>query len=101
MRIADDTDFERVIGVRMLRPISAMLCKGLKSVQLTIREAEFLAEMSHANIIYLEGFVEDASNEIIWLVFPWADNGNLKDFIALQYWEIPERISLVKLIGFP
>lgn len=99
MRIADDTDVERVLGVRTLWPISAMLCNGLKSIQLTIREAEFLTELSHANIVYLEGFVEEARRGIVWLVFPWAENGNLKDFIGSHDWEIPERISLVKLMG--
>lgn len=54
-------------------------------------------QLSHPNIIMLEGFVEDVSNDIIWLVFPWGDNGNLKDFVASRDWEIPERIHLVRL----
>ncbi|KIO16268.1 hypothetical protein M407DRAFT_34084 [Tulasnella calospora MUT 4182] len=58
-------------------------------------EATFLVEMSHENIITLEGFVEDLRNDRIWLIFPWEDNGNLKDFVASRNWEIPERISLV------
>ncbi|KAG9041720.1 hypothetical protein FS837_011835 [Tulasnella sp. UAMH 9824] len=76
MRLADDTDFERVLG-------------------LTIREAEFLAELDHPNIVELEGFVEDLSKGIIWLVFPWLYNGNLKEFVAKEKWEVPERISLI------
>ncbi|KAG8915991.1 hypothetical protein FRC00_012684 [Tulasnella sp. 408] len=76
MRVADDMDFERVLG-------------------LAIREAEFLANLNHRNIVELEGFVEDVSKSIIWLVSPWAFNGNLKDFIAGEDWEIPERISLI------
>ncbi|KIO31387.1 hypothetical protein M407DRAFT_219739, partial [Tulasnella calospora MUT 4182] len=32
---------------------------------------------------------------MIWLVFPWEDNGTLKDFVAAADWEIPERISLL------
>ncbi|KIO26918.1 hypothetical protein M407DRAFT_23856 [Tulasnella calospora MUT 4182] len=51
--------------------------------------------MSHENIITLEGFVEDLRNDRIWLIFPWEDNGNLKDFVASRNWEIPERISLI------
>ncbi|KAG9035468.1 hypothetical protein FS837_001919, partial [Tulasnella sp. UAMH 9824] len=62
---------------------------------LTLREAEFLVSLSHENIIGLEGFVEDVSNNVIWLVFPWESHGNLKDFIASADWEIPERISLI------
>ncbi|KAG8901230.1 hypothetical protein FRC00_008341 [Tulasnella sp. 408] len=36
----------------------------------TLREAEFLVRLSHENVIKLEGFVEDASKGLIWLVFP-------------------------------
>ncbi|KIO23066.1 hypothetical protein M407DRAFT_27396 [Tulasnella calospora MUT 4182] len=61
---------------------------------LTLREAEFLVDLEHESIIELVGFVEDVSKDIIWLVFPWEDNGNLKGFIASADWEIPERISL-------
>ncbi|KIO24469.1 hypothetical protein M407DRAFT_76971, partial [Tulasnella calospora MUT 4182] len=63
--------------------------------QLTIREAEFLVSLSHENIIKLEGFAEDLSRNMVWLVFPWEENGTLKDFIASAEWEIPERISLL------
>ncbi|KIO21836.1 hypothetical protein M407DRAFT_217582, partial [Tulasnella calospora MUT 4182] len=59
------------------------------------REAEFLVDLEHENIIELVGFVEGVSNDRIWLVFPWEDNGNLKRFIASANWEIPERISLI------
>lgn len=67
---------------------------------MAIREAEFLAELSHPNIVELEGFIEDVSKSIIWLVFPWAEYGNLKDFIASAKWEAPERISMVILAAF-
>lgn len=62
---------------------------------LTLREMEFLVSLCHENIIRLEGFVEDLSKEMIWLVFPWEANGTLKEFIAVKEWEIPERISLI------
>ncbi|KAG8922850.1 hypothetical protein FRC01_013527, partial [Tulasnella sp. 417] len=75
MRIAEDTDLERALG-------------------LAVREAQFLEGLMHPNIVRFKGFAEDISNGIIWLVFPWFDNGNLKDFVALLDWEIPERISL-------
>ncbi|KAG8915794.1 hypothetical protein FRC00_013563 [Tulasnella sp. 408] len=76
MRLADDTDLERALG-------------------LAIREAELLAELYYPNIVKFSGFVEDVSNSILWLVFPWAHNGTLKDFISSINWEIPERISLI------
>ncbi|KAG9042552.1 hypothetical protein FS837_010731 [Tulasnella sp. UAMH 9824] len=64
--------------------------------KLALRESEFLVKLSHENIIELEGFVEDVSKGMIWLVFPWEENGTLKDFIASADWEIPERISLIR-----
>ncbi|KAG9041737.1 hypothetical protein FS837_011821 [Tulasnella sp. UAMH 9824] len=66
--------------------------------KLTLREAEFLVKLSHENIVKLEGFVEDVSEEVIWLVFPWEDNGNLKDFVALHDWAVPERLSLINIL---
>ncbi|KAG8910401.1 hypothetical protein FRC01_006350, partial [Tulasnella sp. 417] len=63
--------------------------------RLAIREAEFLVQLSHSNIIKLEGFVEDLSRQKVWLVFPWEEHGNLRDFLATGEWEIPERISLI------
>lgn len=70
--------------------------QSLKHPQLTLREAGFLVELSHPNIITLEGLVESVSNNMIWLVFPWEEQGNMRDFIASEDWEIPERISLVR-----
>ncbi|KIO33651.1 hypothetical protein M407DRAFT_241012 [Tulasnella calospora MUT 4182] len=64
----------------------------MRVLGLTLREAEFLIEFAHKNIIALEGFIEDISNDILWLVFPWEDNGTLRDFVASRDWEIPERM---------
>ncbi|KAG8911189.1 hypothetical protein FRC01_005865 [Tulasnella sp. 417] len=58
-------------------------------------EAGFLVELSHENVVALQGFVEDVSEGIVWLVFPWESNGNLRDFVASRDWEIPERIWLI------
>ncbi|KIO17037.1 hypothetical protein M407DRAFT_27306 [Tulasnella calospora MUT 4182] len=62
---------------------------------LALREAGFLVENCHQNIIELVGFVEDIANDRIWLIFPWEEHGNLKHFAAARDWEIPERISLI------
>ncbi|KAG9018295.1 hypothetical protein FRB90_011625 [Tulasnella sp. 427] len=43
----------------------------------------------------LEGLVEDTSDRIVWLVFPWAEHGNLFAFVTSRDWEIPERLSLI------
>ncbi|KAG9027935.1 hypothetical protein FS837_004024 [Tulasnella sp. UAMH 9824] len=64
--------------------------------KLAIREAEFLVKHSHENIIKLRGFVEDVSKNMMWLIFPWEENGNLRQFIASAEWSIPERIWLLR-----
>ncbi|KAG8920895.1 hypothetical protein FRC01_000540, partial [Tulasnella sp. 417] len=64
-------------------------------VRLTLRETGFLVDLDHPNIIELRGFVEDVANNIVWLVFPWEDNGSLRDFVASADWTVPERISLI------
>ncbi|KIO16363.1 hypothetical protein M407DRAFT_86092, partial [Tulasnella calospora MUT 4182] len=60
-----------------------------------LRESKVVLELSHPNIVKLEGFVADLSKNVVWLVFPWEENGNLKDFLAAGDWEVPERISLI------
>ncbi|KIO25823.1 hypothetical protein M407DRAFT_24877 [Tulasnella calospora MUT 4182] len=77
LKIEKDTDLERVLG-------------------LALRESEFLVKLSHRNIVKLEGFVEDLSAQKVWLIFPWEEYGNLRDFLASREWEIPERISLFR-----
>ncbi|KIO19025.1 hypothetical protein M407DRAFT_31309, partial [Tulasnella calospora MUT 4182] len=37
---------------------------------------------------------------IAWLVFPWEDNGNLREFLRSGTWEIPERVSLIRDVAF-
>ncbi|KAG8994863.1 hypothetical protein FRB90_000332 [Tulasnella sp. 427] len=64
-------------------------------LELAVREAKFLVDLSHENVIQMEGIVEDTSEKIIWLVFPWAGHGNLFTFVNSRDWEIPERISLI------
>lgn len=97
--IGDNTDIARAVGVRSLHPILQRFGRALKFMQLAIREAEFLVALSHPNIVKFEGFVEEVSKDMIWLVFPWEENGNLSVFIASRDWEIPERISLVWSLG--
>ncbi|KIO20124.1 hypothetical protein M407DRAFT_81907 [Tulasnella calospora MUT 4182] len=95
MKIENENERERVLEVRKDHPAPLALRKTLSNSQLSLREAGFLVDLFHKNIIKLEGFVEDLSNNRIWLIFPWAGEGNLKDFAALRDWEIPERISLI------
>lgn len=76
LQVKNDADIERVL-------------------KLALRESEFLVELSHENIVGFEGFVEDAFERETWLVFPWKENGNLRDFLASGEWEIPERLWLL------
>ncbi|KAG9019835.1 hypothetical protein FRB90_003424 [Tulasnella sp. 427] len=73
-KLADDKNLERLLAVR---------------------EIEVLSDLSHANIIKLTGFVDDIAKNIVWLVFPWEENGNVRDFLTGVNLEIPERISLI------
>ncbi|KIO17474.1 hypothetical protein M407DRAFT_32861 [Tulasnella calospora MUT 4182] len=77
VNIERDTDLERVLG-------------------LALRESEFLVKLSHPNIVKLEGFVEDLSARKVWLIFPWEEYGNLRDYLASGELEVPERISLIR-----
>lgn len=52
-------------------------------------------KLSHPNIVEIIGFVEDVENHIAWLIFPWEENGNLREFLRSGKWEMPERVSLV------
>lgn len=60
-----------------------------------INELRILNQLSHENIVEIIGFVEDMEHRIAWLVFPWEDNGNLRQFLRSGTWELPERVSLV------
>ncbi|KIO25934.1 hypothetical protein M407DRAFT_24784 [Tulasnella calospora MUT 4182] len=69
-------------------------------LKLALREAGFLTELDHGHIIELEGFAADLPNDQIWLIFLWHEHGNLKDFVASQDWEIPERICLISDVTY-
>ncbi|KIO19416.1 hypothetical protein M407DRAFT_30955 [Tulasnella calospora MUT 4182] len=60
-----------------------------------VNELRLLEQLSHPNIVEIIGFVEDMDNHIAWLVFPWEDNGNLRQFLRSGTWELPERVSLI------
>ncbi|KIO26848.1 hypothetical protein M407DRAFT_74011, partial [Tulasnella calospora MUT 4182] len=59
-------------------------------------EVEVMAGLSHENIVRLIGFVEDIKNGTAWIVLSWEPNGNVSEFLQGGYWEIPERVSLIK-----
>ncbi|KAG8959915.1 hypothetical protein FRC05_007214, partial [Tulasnella sp. 425] len=88
--ITNQSDPIKTDGLDLPGPAGA----ASRQQKLALREAEFLVGLSHENVIELEGFVEDLFKDVVWLVFPWAENGNLKNFIESAEWEIPERICL-------
>lgn len=57
MRLPDSLDISRL----------AHLCPWL---------ARAVEVLSHSNIVKILGFVEDMERKVVWLVFPWADNGD-------------------------
>ncbi|KAG9024683.1 hypothetical protein FS837_005240 [Tulasnella sp. UAMH 9824] len=62
------------------------------------RELGLLNKLSHENIVLLIGFVENISEGVAWMIFPWEANGNIREFLQSGDWEIPERISLANIL---
>lgn len=58
-----------------------------------------MATLLHPNIARCVGFVEDVRKGVAWIVSIWEPNGNVRDFLQLGEWEIPERISLVSALN--
>ncbi|KAG8949085.1 hypothetical protein FRC04_009031 [Tulasnella sp. 424] len=58
-------------------------------------EIRLLSKLRHHNVIQLKGFVEDTTKDIAWIILPWEANGNMREFLHLEAWEIPERVSLI------
>lgn len=65
--------------------------------QLLAHELSLLSKLSHPNIVKLVGFVEDAKEGVAWMILPWENNGNLREYVQSTDLEIPERVSLVCL----
>lgn len=59
------------------------------------RELYLLKSLSHKNIMKPIGFVEDTEDGIAWIILPWENNGNLREFIQSADWEFQERVALV------
>lgn len=45
----------------------------------------------------LVGFAETVAEGVAWIVLPWAANGNLREFVRSEPWDLPERASLVRV----
>ncbi|KAG9041583.1 hypothetical protein FS837_012047 [Tulasnella sp. UAMH 9824] len=58
-------------------------------------EVKLLNDLSHSNVVKIVGFIEDVNNGVAWMVFSWEKNGNLREFVRSEKWELPERVSLI------
>lgn len=67
-----------------------------KLLKAFVNELRILDKLSHPHVVEMVGFVEDIENGTLWAVFPWEDNGNVREFLRSRQWEIPERVSLIK-----
>ncbi|KIO32424.1 hypothetical protein M407DRAFT_66802 [Tulasnella calospora MUT 4182] len=61
--------------------------KAWLDIQLLAHEMYLLNNLSHNNIIKIIGFVEDAKDGTAWIVLPWEENGNLREFVASADWD--------------
>lgn len=65
-----------------------------------MNELGLMTTFSHPNIIRIVGFVEDMQRGDAWIVLPWEENGNVREFLQSGEWDIPERISLVSASAY-
>ncbi|KIO32086.1 glycoside hydrolase family 5 protein [Tulasnella calospora MUT 4182] len=70
--------------------------ESVKFFKAFVNELSLMAELSHPNIVKLIGFVEDMQKGDAWIVLPWEENGNVREFLQSGEWDIPERISLIQ-----
>ncbi|KAG9040588.1 hypothetical protein FS837_000422 [Tulasnella sp. UAMH 9824] len=61
-----------------------------------VNELSLMASLAHPNIIKFLGFVEDEKKGDAWIILPWEENGNVRQFLQYGEWDIPERVSLVR-----
>lgn len=76
LRVGDNTDHDRVVAA-------------------LIREVSLLKSLNDDHIVKILGFVEAVESGIVWLIFGWERNGNLREFIRSRNWQLPARMSLI------
>ncbi|KAG9042960.1 Nitrogen permease regulator 2 [Tulasnella sp. UAMH 9824] len=69
-----------------------------KFLRVFVNELRILDKLSHPNIVEILGFVEHIAKGIAWLIFPWEDNGNLRDFLRSGQRKMAERLSLLNIL---
>ncbi|KAG9029832.1 hypothetical protein FS837_003462, partial [Tulasnella sp. UAMH 9824] len=58
-------------------------------------EISLTSELHHDNVIHLVGFAENIAGNVAWIIHRWEANGNVREFLNSEDWEIPERVSLI------
>lgn len=83
-------------------PRLTQICTGSSDfLQSFAYEVDMLGRLSHPNIVKLLGFLEDLETGYACMVFTWEENGNVQEFLAIRGCQIPERISLVRVVHTP
>lgn len=71
---------------------------NLEIRQRICREALVWASAQHNNVLEFLGFhftIQD-NTFTAWLVCPWMENGNVREYLDKRRWEIVERLKLVR-----
>lgn len=98
-KLDDDVDrYGHQVAVGVLHSDLGLCPSLIPKFQAFANELSILSELRDENIVEFIGFVENVEERVAWILLRWADNGNLQEFIQLQEWSIPERLSLVRFL---
>lgn len=99
-RSGEDENCDRVLAVSMCNQsrYSPLIGGSPVPSKPFAYELLLLDLISHKNVVKLVGFVEDIGEGVAWTVFKWEANGNMREFIGNTKLELPERISLVRVL---
>lgn len=90
------TVLEMKLAIKMLEWDREDIEESTKFFKSFVNELRIMATISHPNIIQFIGFVEDMQKGDAWIVLPFELYGNVREFLQLGEWDIPERISLIQ-----
>lgn len=97
LRFDTETGNDRALAVSLSVRTNGEPENSLSHSQPFAHEVSLLNDLSHNNVVKIIGFVEVVDNGVAWMVFDWEKNGNLREFVRSKKWEVPERVSLVRM----